>query len=144
MTEQSEDKTEAYLAAVAGLVPATAQQVGVALGKLSNRLEELTQELILADTDATALAEEYQQEYDKAFIFAGVKSVSGKPPTEAVRHAEARMATFALRVKFETAKLNVRSLKAAHKTLDRRIDVGRTQAATVRSEHNTFSYGRGA
>lgn len=133
---------DAYLAAVAGLVPATAQQVGAALGKLSNRLEELTKLLMEADTEATRLAEEYQMAYDKAFILSGAGS--GKTPTEAVRSAEARMATFALRVEYETAKLNVRSLKAAHKTLDRRIDVGRTQAATVRSEHNTFSYGRGA
>ena len=77
MTEPDDKQVEAYLAAVAGLVPATAQQVGAALGKLSNRLEELTQLLMEADTEATALAEEYQQEYDKAFILAGAKSVGG-------------------------------------------------------------------
>lgn len=134
--------TEAYLQAIAGLVPATAQQIGAALGKLSNRLEELTKLLTEADTEATHLAEEYQMEFDKAFLMAG--SGSGKPPTEAVRNAEARIATYALRLKYETAKLNVRSLKAAHRTLDRRLDIGRTQAATVRSEHNTFSYRQGA
>lgn len=141
MTELPAD-VDAYLAAVAGLVPATAQQVGAALGKLSNRLEELTRLLTEADTEATRLTDEYQMAYDKAFLMAGAKS--GKPPTEAVRHAEARIATAELRYAAEVAKLNVRSLKKAHQTLDRRIDVGRTQAATVRSEHNTFSYGRGA
>lgn len=138
----SDADIEAYLQAVAGLVPATAQQVGAALGRLSNRLEELTNLLTVADTEATELAEKYQMAYDKAFLMAGAGS--GKPPTEAVRNAEARIATFALRVEYETAKLNVRSLKAAHRTLDRRIDVGRTQAATVRSEHNTFAYRSGA
>lgn len=135
-------EVEAYLAAVAGLIPATAQQVGAALGKLSNELDRLTKLLMEADREATDLAEEYQMSFDKAFLLAGAGS--GKPPTEAVRNAEARIATYELRLRYETAKLNVRSLKAAHKTLDRRIDVGRTQAATVRSEHNTFSYGRGA
>lgn len=137
-----QDKVDAYLAAVTGLVPATAQQVGAALGKLSNELERLTTALMEADRESTELTEEYQLAYDKAFLMTGAKS--GKPPTEAVRHAEARIATAALRMKAEIAKLNVRDLKARHRTLDRRIDVGRTQAATVRSEHNTFSYGRGA
>lgn len=142
MTEPSEDKVEAYLAAVAGLVPATAQQVGAALGKLSNELERLTVLLTSADLEATEAIEAYQMAYDKAFLMSGAKS--GKPPTEAVRHAEARMATYELRMKAEVAKANVRDLKMRHKTLDRRIDVGRTQAATVRSEHRTFSYGNGA
>lgn len=137
-----QDKVDAYLAAVTGLVPATAQQVGAALGKLSNELERLTTALTEADREATELSEEYQLAYDKAFLMAGAKS--GKPPTGAIREAEARIATAELRMKTELAKLNVRDLKARHRTLDRRIDVGRTQAATVRSEHNTFSYGRGA
>lgn len=141
MTEPSPE-LEAYLAVVAGLVPATAQQVGAALGKLATELDRLTKLLTAADAEATALAEEYQLEYDRAFLMAGAGT--GKPPTEKMREATARIATYATRLKLETAKLNVRSLRSFHKTLDRRIDVGRTQAATVRSEHNTFSYGRGA
>lgn len=139
MTNQNADQ-EALLRIVAGLVPATAQQVGAALGKLSMDLQRISDRLAEADEAATLLADKYQLEYDKAFLMAGAKS--GKPPTEAVRHAEARMATAPLRLELEVAKLDVRSLKAAHRTLDRRIDVGRTQAATVRSEHRTLSYGQ--
>lgn len=137
-----QDKVDAYLAAVTGLVPATAQQVGAALGKLSNELERLTTALTEADREATELSEEYQLAYDKAFLMAGAKS--GKPPTGAIREAEARIATAELRMKTELAKLNVRDLKARHRTLDRRIDVGRTQASTLRTEMSTIGYGRGA
>lgn len=129
---------EQLLKVVAGLVPATAQQVGAALGKLSMRLEELTHELALADEKSTHLSEEYQMAFDKAFLLAGASAKV--KVTEAVRNAEARIATYALRLDAEVAKLHVRSLKAAHRTLDRRIDVGRTQAATVRSEHRTIGY----
>jgi hypothetical protein len=136
LTEQ-----ESLLKVVAGLVPANAQQIGKALGLLSARLEELTNELADADEKATHLAEDYQLAFDKAFLLAG----SGRTKvTEAVRNAEARIATYALRLEMEVAKLHVRSLKAAHRTLDRRIDVGRTQAATVRSEHRTIGYGGAA
>ena len=131
---------ESLLKVVAGLVPATAQQVGAALGKLSMRLEELTHELALADEKSTHLSEEYQMAFDKAFLLAGASAKV--KVTEAVRNAEARIATYALRLDAEVAKLHVRSLKAAHRTLDRRIDVGRTQAATVRSEHRVLPYGQ--
>lgn len=132
---------EALLKVVAGLAPATAQQVGAALGKLSVRLEEITNELAQADEEATRLAEEYQLAYDKAFLMAG----AGKARvTEAVRTAEARIATYELRLRVEVAKMHVRSLKSAHRTLDRRIDVGRTMAATIRSEHRNLGYGGAA
>jgi hypothetical protein len=133
---------EQLLKVVAGLVPATAQQVGAALGKLSMRLEELTHELALADEKSTHLSEEYQMAFDKAFLLAGASAKV--KVTEAVRNAEARIATYALRLDAEVAKLHVRSLKAAHRTLDRRIDVGRTQAATVRSEARSIGYAVGA
>jgi len=141
MSAPDADEAEALLKVVAGLVPASAQQVGTALGRLSIRLEQLTNELAAADEKSTHLAEDYQLAFDKAFLLAG----AGKAKvTEAVRNAEARIATYALRLEMEVAKLHVRSLKAAHRTLDRRIDVGRTNASTLRSEHRNIGYGSGA
>lgn len=130
---------EQLLKVVAGLVPASAGQVGTALGKLAMRLQELTDELAAADHKSTHLAEEYQLAFDKAFLLAGASAKV--KVTEAVRSAEARIATYALRLDMEVAKLHVRSLRAAHRTLDRRIDVGRTCASTLRSEHRTLGYG---
>lgn len=130
---------EALLKVVAGLVPATAQQLGAALGRLSVRLDELTALLTAADTEATHLDHELQLAYDLAFIQAGEGEAR---VTEKVRESTARVATADLRLRADVARLNVRSLKAAHRTLDRRIDVGRTCAATVRSEHRTFQYGQ--
>lgn len=132
---------DALLKVVAGLVPATAQQVGAALGRLSLRLQELTELLAEADEAATRLTEEYQTAFDMAFLDAGQGE---EKVTGAIREAKARVATKKLRLEMEVAKLHVRQLRNAHRTLDRRIDVGRTQAATVRSEHRTIGYAAGA
>lgn len=137
MTPEEEQQ---LLSVVAGLVPATAQQVGRALGQLSQRLQELTDELTAADREATELSEAYELAYDRAFLEAG----EGERVAVEVRKAMARVQTYEQRLAGEVAKANVRSLRAAHRTLDRRIDVGRTQAATVRSEHRTVGYGGAA
>lgn len=131
------DEHAALMAVISGLTPATAQQVGAALGRLSLRLQELTDALAVADEDATRLTEAHELAYDKAFLAAGQGE---ERVTDAVRRSIARVETAQLRLDMEVAKLAVRSLKTAHKTLDRRIDVGRTQAATVRSEHRTIGY----
>lgn len=122
----------AYLAVVEGLVPATAGQVAAALGKLGSRLQELTNALAVADEDATRLDEKYQLAYNRAFLVAG-DDVEGRV-TEAMRKAHALVDTHQQRLDMEVAKLAVRSLRQAVKTLDRRIDTGRTMAATVRAE----------
>lgn len=139
MTDPTEE--EALLKVVAGLVPATAQQVGAALGKLSLVLQDLTEQLSEADEDATRIEHEHQLAYDMAFLEAGEGE---EKVTGAVREATARVQTSQLRLDLEVAKLRVRQLRNAHRTLDRRIDVGRTTAATVRSEHRTVGYGAGA
>lgn len=135
------DEQQALLKIVAGLVPATAAQVGAALGALSMELQRLTDELAEADEDATRIAEAHSLAYDLAFIEAGE---SEKAVSVAVREAKARIETAQDRLDMEVAKLRVRQLRGAHRTLDRRIDVGRTVAATVRSEHRTVGYGYGA
>ncbi|HEY2086988.1 MAG TPA: hypothetical protein VGH54_13340 [Mycobacterium sp.] len=140
-TEDLTEQQQSLLKIVAGLVPATAGQVGRALGELSMDLQRLTDQLAEADEEATRLTEDYGLAYDMAFIEAGEGS---KPVSIAIREATARIETAQLRLDMEVAKLRVRQLKNAHKTLDRRIDVGRTCAATVRSEHRTIGYGGGA
>lgn len=131
------EQQQAVLAALAGLVPATAQQVATGLGVLGHRLQEITHMLAVADADSTRLAEEYQLAYARAFLEAGHTEDGGRV-TEAVRRYTAEEATHQARLDMEVAKLAVRNLRQAHKTLDRRIDVGRTMAATVRSEHRAM------
>jgi hypothetical protein len=140
-TEDLTEQQQTLLKIVAGLVPATAGQVGRALGELSMDLQRITDQLAEADEESTRLSEDYGLAYDMAFIEAGEGS---KPVSIAVREATARIETAQLRLDAEVAKLRVRQLKNAHKTLDRRIDVGRTCAATVRSEHRTIGYGQSA
>lgn len=134
--------TEALLAVVAGLVPATADQIGAALGQLSVKMGELGDELAEADLAAVEAVEAYELAYDIAYIeeFDRDKRLGYLPMAKSV----ARVATADLRLAAEVAKAQVRKLQNAIKTLDRRIDVGRTQAATVRSEHRTLGYGSAA
>jgi hypothetical protein len=126
------EQQAAYLAIAEGLVPATAGQVATALGRLGTRLQELTDALAIADEDATRLTEAYELAYNRAFLVAG-EDVEGRV-TEAMRKAHALVETHQARLDMEVAKLAVRSLRQAVKTLDRRIDTGRTMAATVRAE----------
>lgn len=132
---------EQLLKVVAGLAPATAGQVSAALGKLSRHLQELSELLGEADKASTIAAEAYQTAYDKAFLTAGYEERErGERVTDTYRHTVARGATAELRMESEMAKLEVRRLRQAMKTLDRRIFVGQSQAATVRSEHRTIGY----
>lgn len=126
------EQQRAYLATIEGLVPATAGQVSRALGLLGVRLQELTDMLAVADQDSTRLAEAYELAYNRAYLVAG-DDVEGRT-TEAMRKARAIVETSQARMDMEVAKLAVRSFRQAIKTLDRRIDTGRTMAATVRAE----------
>jgi hypothetical protein len=133
---------ESLLKIVAGLVPANAAQVSAALGKLSLELQKITDELSMADEFLTRKTEEYGLAYDTVFLDAGNDP---KNPavrvTEKVREATARVETYELRLEVELAKAEVRRLTRNHKTLDRRIFVGQSQAATVRAEARTVGYG---
>lgn len=131
----------AYLSVIEGLVPATAGQVAAALGKLGVRLQELTDALAVADEDATRLSEAYELAYNRAFLMAG-EDVEGRV-TESMRKAHAIVETQQARLDMEVAKLAVRSFRQAIKTLDRRIDTGRTMAATVRAEGRLTESGAG-
>jgi hypothetical protein len=132
---------EQLLKVVAGLAPATAGQVSAALGKLSRHLQTLSDLLAVADKASTIAADAYQEAYDKAFLAAGFEEIErGERVTDTFRNTVARMATRDLHLELELAKLEVRRLRQAMKTLDRRIFVGQSQAATVRSEHRTIGY----
>lgn len=131
----------AYLAVIEGLVPATAGQVSRALGMLGIRLQELTDQLAVADRESTRLAEEYELAYNRAYLVAG-EDTEGRV-TEAIRKAHAVVQTHQARLDMEVAKLAVRSFRQAIKTLDRRIDTGRTMAATVRAEARLTESGFG-
>lgn len=133
------DEQAAYLAVVAGLVPATAQQVGAALGKMSQHLQKLTDMLGVADEDATKLTEKYDLALDLAYL--REVAADDRIGMQSVARAKARVETAALRMDMEAAKLAVRKFSKAHSTLDRRIDVGRTNASTIRSEHRNLGYG---
>jgi len=136
---------EQLLAVVAGLAPATAGQVSTALGKLSRHLQTLSELLGAADEASTVASDAYQKAYDKAFLAAGFEEIErGERVTDTFRNTVARMATADLRLTAELAKLEVRRLKVAMKTLDRRLFVGQSQAATVRAEIRTIGYGGAA
>lgn len=138
------EEGRAMLAIVAGLVPATAAEVGAALGKLCKLLDRLTREMIDADAEATERANEYGHAYDRAYLEVfDPKNPERRLPI-AEREAMARLLTHDKYMAHEAAKLTVRRWKYVHKTLDRRIDVGRTVAATVRSEHRNIQWMEGS
>jgi hypothetical protein len=136
-------KQEALLQIIAGLVPATAQEVAAALGKLSVDLRDIVVELTAADEACDEAIEAHDDAYDHAFLDAGFDPKNpALKVTEKVREATARTQTFELRVQMDSAKRELRRLKRIHDTLDRRIFVGQSIAKTVRSEHNTIGYGQ--
>lgn len=138
---QLSEEQEQLIKVIAGLAPANAQQVGAALGKLSVHLQKITELLGEADERATEFIEEYELAFDIEFVKAGEEAeAKGERVTDTMRKTVARIKTADLRLQMELAKLEVRKLKNAHKTLDRRLDIGRTQAATVRSEHRSIGY----
>lgn len=140
-----EDLTEDQLAlakVVAGLIPATADQVIAALGRMSVQLHNVAVELDAAEDVAVEKIEEHGRKYDQAFLAAAFDpNDPAKRVTEKVREAIAREETWQLRLEMEQAKQRVRKLKRRLDTIERRIFVGQSVAKTVRSEHRTIGYG---
>jgi len=141
-----EDLTDAQLAlakVTAGLIPATAQEVATALGKLSLELHNTALALDAAEDDQLDRIEAHGRAYDQAFLKAAFDPADpAKKITEKVRDALAREETWKERLKMEQAKQQVRKLKRRLDTLDRRIFVGQSVAKTVRSEARTIGYGQ--
>lgn len=141
--EDLTDDQRLLLRVVKGSVPANANDVAVALGKLSKEMYKAGLELDAADEECTDLIEEHGREYDKAFLAAGFDPQNpSKHVTEEVRKAIARDKTWEMRLRMEQKKREVRKLKRRIDTLERRIFAGQSIAKTVRSEHRTIGYGQ--
>jgi hypothetical protein len=141
-----EDLTEAQLAlakVAAGLIPATAQEVATALGKLSLEMHNTAVALDAAEDDSLLRIEAHGRAYDQAFLKAAFDPADPtKKITEKVRDALAREETWKERLKMEQAKQEVRKLRRRLETLDRRIWAGQSIAKTVRAETRTIGYGQ--
>lgn len=107
-------------------VPANPNEVVLQLSELSRQLDKTTQELNEADIAAVRAAEEAKLAEAKAFLAA-------EGPIEA-RKRIAIEKTHAVRLAAEVAEAEVRGLQRTVRTLQTRIDVGRTYGATIRSE----------
>lgn len=138
----NESEEKQLLAVVAGLVPANAMQVSAALGKLSTQLDELTTQLTAADVIAVDAEEAHDKAFDLAYV--SYMEADTRLAYHSIAKAKARVDTADLRLTWRVAEREVRRLDRRCKTLDRRIDVGRTVAATVRSEHRAIGYGGAA
>ncbi len=122
-------------------VPATAQEIAVALGMLSLELERVGLELDAAEDEYGELADEHGPLYDRAFLNAGFDPDNpSKHVTEKVREALAREETWELRLKMDQAKRKVAKLKRQVDRLDRRIFVGQSIGKTIRSEARNIGY----
>lgn len=141
--EDLTDEQRDLLKIVAQLVPATAQEVGAALGRLSAEMHKVALELDKAEEEAVDRIEAHGRAYDSAFLKSGFDPDDpSRRVTEKVREALAREKTWNERLKMEQAKQKVRALKRRLDTLDRRVFVGQSIAKTIRAEVRTLSYGQ--
>lgn len=116
--------------------PQNANDVTRTLLELSRELDETTKELNEKDLEATRLEEDLNYEESKAFVAA--------QGAEGFRKANSRIQTHDLRMQARLAAAEVRGLQRRVRTLERRIDVGRTYGATIREEAKLAGYGGGA
>ncbi|WP_328439176.1 hypothetical protein [Nocardia puris] len=107
-------------------VPQNANEVVLALAKLARQLDEATRALNEADVAAVNAREAAKLAEAKAFL-AAEGSVEARKNTALVETHEVRLAA-------EVAEAGVRGLQRTIRTLQTRIDVGRTYGATIRSE----------
>lgn len=114
----------------------TASKVASHLLDLSRQLDEITRILNAKDIAATELAEKAKLEEAKAFV-AAEGSVDFRKNT-------AIIATHGVRLEARVAEAEVRGLIRTVRTLQSRIDVGRSHGATVRAETQLAGRGEGA
>lgn len=107
-------------------MPQNANEVVLQLAKLARQLDEATQTLNEADVAAVNAAEQAKVAEAKAFLAA-------EGPIE-VRKRKAIVETSEIRLAADVAEAGVRGLQRTVRTLQVRIDVGRTYGATIRSE----------
>ena len=107
-------------------VPQNANEVVQHLLELSRQLEKVTNELNDADMKAVNKREDAKMAESRAFLGAEGTIESRKHTAIVESHTE--------RLEAETAEAIVRGLQRSVRTLQTRIDVGRTYGATLRSE----------
>ncbi|MDG3012174.1 hypothetical protein G4X40_18700 [Rhodococcus sp. D2-41] len=103
---------------------------------LSRELEKVTQQLNEEDIRATELAEDAKLAEAKAFV-----RVSGSVD---FRKSQAVIETHDIRLAARVSEATVRGLQRTVRTLQSRIDVGRSHGATVRAEVQLAGRGEGA
>lgn len=122
---------------MSGYTPQTTNEVGLALAKLGRDLDSCKDRLNDADMEATIAQEARKVEEAKALV-----SAEGRTGEE--RKAQATIATHEIRLDAEVKDAIVRGLVREMKTLQSRIDVGRTLGAGIRKETELGGYGRHA
>lgn len=122
---------------MSGYTPQTTNEVGLALAKLGRDLDSCKDRLNDADMEATIAQEARKVEEAKALVAA-----EGRTGEE--RKAQATIATHEIRLDAEVKDAIVRGLVREMKTLQSRIDVGRTLGAGIRKETELGGYGRHA
>ena len=118
-------------------VPGNANEVGLQLAALGRQLEAAQAALKAADLEAVRSKLEAEREFDKAYVGASTGSVED-------RKANARLETYELRLTAEVKASEVRARVWEIKTIQARIDVGRTIGAGIRKETELGSYGGAA
>ncbi|ASN72020.1 hypothetical protein 7S2_27 [uncultured Caudovirales phage] len=116
--------------------PQNANEVALNLAKLSRELEEVKEALNSADMEAVNLREDAKLAEAKAFLSAEGAMDFRKQTAIVKTHVE--------RLAAEVAEAKVRGLTRSMRTLQSRIDVGRSIGAGVRAEASLAGYGGGA
>ncbi len=111
-----------------------ASQVAHHLLELSRELDVITKTLNAADVEAAKLAEDAKLAESKAFVTAD-------GPMDMRKHS-AIIDTHDIRLKARVAEAMVRGHQRTVRTLQSRIDVGRSHGATVRAETQMAGVGQ--
>jgi hypothetical protein len=139
-----EDRVQVIKEVVAGLIPATAAQIGAALGHLSKELGRVNKEITVQQRIYTAAKRDYSRAFDlKMLELAHPPEEDRMPvgPMTARAMARVHAEVYALGLEMDTQKDKLKELLQDFQELQDRIRVGQTNAATVRSEHQTMGYG---
>lgn len=142
-----EDRIQVIKEVVAGLIPATAAQIGAALGHLSRELGRVNKEITAQQKIYSEAKRDYNRAFDlKMLEFAHPPEEDRMPVGPMIARAMARVdeKVYALGLEMDTQKDRLKELLQDFQELQDRIRVGQTNAATVRSEHQTMGYGSGA
>lgn len=116
--------------------PQNANEVALNLANLSRELDRVKDALNSADMDAVIKREDSKLAESKAFLKAEGAMDFRKHTAIVATHDE--------RLAAETAEAIVRGLTRSMRTLQSRIDVGRSIGAGVRAEASIAGYGGGA